>query len=265
MEREIENLDLSKIPYKVEVVAPHLQKPGLKFSLQTTPGVTVLDLLREGILNTEIFERFGFVVIEDYKINVEVEEEEKPPIAFGELGDAYKCDEQGLHQDNVPVSIKEKPLITLRSADRGRISDTIVAVPNQELIKAMVDFINKLGPDEIKELSPDPLNIESFRNLIKDAGIELKPRDLSELIVKLLPFRTYTSYGNPELYRALNRAIEALLYRHKWKSHQLLIIDNQAMVHARSLPPELDTSEITEKSYLLRRIVTLEEGRGFRL
>ncbi len=265
MERDLNHLELSEFPYKVELVAPHLQKPGLKFSLQTTPGVTILDLLREGILNAEIFEKFGFVVIEDYKVNLEVEEQEKPPIAFGELGDAYKCDEQGLHQDNLPASIKEKPLVTLRSAEQGRISNTIVAVPNQELVKTMIDFINKLGPDEIKKLRTGPSDIESFRDLIKDAGIELRPRDLSELLLQLLPFRTYTSYGNPELYRALNRAIEPLVYRHEWKPHQLLIIDNQVMVHARSLPPEVDASEITEKSYLLRRIITLEEEGGFRL
>lgn len=208
-----------------ELVAPHLAKPGLRVKIPQGISPNPHDLAREGHITREELTQHGFLLLEGD--HAEQMREENIVSATGPLFFHGDGQEEGDHAENV-VSLKH------RAEANPRLASTLIGEKGV-LLQGLVSFLRE--PSITTTTLPPPLKklriaIQGKQEIIDPSQFRKSPGELWRDWIFHKEGSNITEVNFPHLLDALNY-FRSLSYVHTWGDNERLLIDDQAMAHAR--------------------------------
>jgi hypothetical protein len=239
-----------EIPYKTEVIAPHLAKPGLRVMGPSSPRNYALPLLRSGAITRARFEAAGFILFENHR--------QSPFVASHDFTVGGQ-QEQFLHYDTDPAEDEEyssfddehalwPEAASLRSDELAtpRLTQTAIG-DSLDSFQAIARLVGS-GQLELSG-SKTPRPLQRIKNVIQSWGLKkLLSKDRTDPLVNDLIEDLFGAHRVEEIFgdfphvHQLVAAVNDVIYRHTWESHQLLVFDNHDMAHSRVHPNEWTSS-----------------------
>lgn len=244
MERKIENLDLSKIPFRVELVAPERKKPGLRI-MAPEPMEYAYALLENGGITPALLKEVGFIIFDN----------ENGPTQTGEYTPYESEKSQMPHQDgsnNRDPEFQKNGFVALRADPKGKVdlrNKTTGIGDKKEIFSEMVRFFNEHNEDILAE-SDFLGTINKLRADVTAVGIDgvdletFSRSGSSELWMDQFFKGANILNRYPRLLELLDR-LKHLMHLHRFGGKpQLLIIDNVDAVHDRIADDENETDTL---------------------
>lgn len=193
---------VSEFPYKKEVLAPHLKKPGLKIFGPDTSQNYAFNLVRDGYIDRSTLQEYGFLLFKNQGMTDD-------QLRHGtKINHAHQY--SGPHRDLANPTVPPGIVVALSSPPQAVRREAFSAIGN--LVDVVESIARSLGREPPNHV--DMASSEELDSLLRSFGV-------------------YHGIGEELPFTRLYRMLEAVMFRYQLQQDDLLLIDNDHMVHGR--------------------------------